>query len=146
VRLGGPDPFVSSEAPPGMARLVALTREHVKPGERLLYENAGSIPGSNEVDPYQGRNAGAILPWMTGVEVLGTPYPFIPVKANFTQFGEGKLFGMEDWNRDHFARYARLYRPAAIACWSRKARQFCRSNPDLVEILDDGAILLGLVK
>ena len=40
------------------------------------------------------------------------------MKTNFTQFGENKLFGRKDWDREFFERYARLYRPAAICCWS----------------------------
>ena len=41
----------------------------------------------------------------------------------------------------------RLYRPAAILCWSGHSRGFCRANPDLVEVVeDDGTLLLGRVK
>jgi hypothetical protein len=29
------------------------------------------------------------------------------------------------------------YAPVALCCWSRKAVQFCRGNPDLVEVLDE---------
>ena len=72
---------------------------------------------------------------MTGVEVLGGPYLHTPVTANFTQFGEGKLFGERNWNRADFVRYARIYRPSAIACWTPRARVFCRDNPDLVRPL-----------
>src|SRR5262249_28208739 len=47
---------------------------------------------------------------------------------------------------DHFVRYAALYRPGAILCWSAHARAFCRANPDLIQILDDdGLVLLGRV-
>ena len=65
-----------------------------------------------------------------------------PVLTLITQFGGGMLFGMADWDRAHFEQYAELYRPEAIVCWSRWARDFCRGNPDLVEILDDDGILL----
>ena len=52
--------------------------------------------------------------------------------------GHGDIF--------EFVRYARLYRPAAIVCWSPRARAFCRDNPDLVTILDDdGFVLIGRV-
>jgi hypothetical protein len=77
-----------------------------------------------------------------GVELLGGPYLHAHVKANFTPFGEGKLFGDPNWGRDRFVRYAALYRPAAIACWSPKAQAFCQANPDLVRVIDDDGVLL----
>ena len=158
-------------------------------------------------------------PRRTGVEVLGGPYLHASLTTNFTQFGEGKLFGrpgwyqllLEDlpkldldlaekvlgwrdrvrleqlqkngpalaptvlarwegleifldkvrkldpnlakkifgrtgWDRDFFVRYARLYRPSAIVCWSPDARWFCRNNTDLIQVLeDDGTLLIGRV-
>ncbi len=57
-----------------------------------------------------------------------------------------KVFGRLGWDRDFFIRYARLYRPSAILCWSPDARWFCRANPDLIEIKDDdGTLLIGRV-
>jgi hypothetical protein len=80
------------------------------------------------------------------VEVLGGPYLHASLTTNYTQFGEGKLFGEADWGRDHFVRHARLYRPAAIVCWSPHARAFCAQNPDLIRVLDDdGVVLIGRV-
>ncbi len=147
IRFGvfGPVPFLSSRPHPQVVRLIANIKKHVKPGERLLFEETGFSSKGNE-DPFSGRHFSPILPEATGVEVLGGPYLHTPVSANFTQFGEGKLFGDPDWGRDQFVRYARLYRPSAIACWSPKARAFCKANPDLVETLeDDGTLLLGRV-
>ena len=43
--------------------------------------------------------------------MIGGPYLHASLTTNFTQFGEGKLFGEADWDRDQFVRYARLYRP-----------------------------------
>ena len=69
------------------------------------------------------------------------------MKTNFTQFGEGKLFGRQNWDRDYFVRYAKLYRPSAILCWSPHARRFCRDHPELIRILeDDGTVLIGRVE
>jgi hypothetical protein len=120
-------------------------KRHVKPGERLLYEESGfALPGID--DPFKGGRFSGLLPERTGVEVLGGPYLHASLTTNFTQFGEGMLFGKADWGRDHFVRYARLYRPAAIVCWSPRARAFCSANPDLVRILDgDGVVLIGRV-
>jgi hypothetical protein len=125
--------------------VVDRVKRHVKPGERLLYEEGGfDLPGVP--DPYQRGRFSGLLPGRTGVEVLGGPYLHAALTANFTQFGEGALFGSTNWDRDHFVRYARLYRPAAILCWSPRARRFCQSNPDLVQIRDDdGTLLIGRV-
>ena len=81
------------------------------------------------------------MPWKTGVEVLGGPYLHASLTTNFTQFGEERLFGQETWGRSYFSRYARLYRPSAIVCWSPDARQFCLTHPDLIQILDDDGAL-----
>ncbi|MGZ3414537.1 MAG: hypothetical protein ACXWNX_12915, partial [Isosphaeraceae bacterium] len=120
-------------------------KRHVKPGERMLYEEGGfDLPGVP--DPYQRGRFSGLLPEWTGVELLGGPYLHAALTTNFTQFGEGALFGSANWDRDHFVRYARLYRPAAILCWSPRARRFCRSNPDLVQIVDDdGMVVIGRV-
>ena len=124
------EPFLSSRPTPRLLWVVDRVKRHVRPGERLLYEEAGfGLPGI--ADPFDGGRFSGLLPERTGVEVLGGPYLHASLTTNFTQFGEGKLFGKADWGRDHFVRYARLYRPAAIVCWSPHARAFCRSNPDL---------------
>ncbi len=79
--------------------------------------------------------------------MIGGPYLHASLTANFTQFGEGKLFGRAKWDRDFFVRYARLYRPSAILCWSPHARAFCKANPGLIRVLDDdGTLLIGRVE
>ena len=78
--------------------------------------------------------------------MIGGPYLHASLKSNFTQFGEGKLCGKADWDRADFVRYAGLYGPSAILCWSPHARRFCRENPDLVRILDDdGLVMIGRI-
>jgi hypothetical protein len=158
IRLLGPDlvhslrtrlwlgePFLSSRPSPRLLWVVDRVSRYLKPGERLLYEEGGNdLPG--EVDPFQRGRFSGLLPKRTGIEVIGGPYLHAALTTNFTQFGEGKLCGKPNWDRDDFVRYARLYRPAAILCWSRHAKQFCRAHPELVEILEeDGALLLGRV-
>ncbi len=141
----GPEPFLSSRPDPRMLWLIEKVRQHVKPGERLLYEETGFAVGGL-ADPFRGKHYSPILPGTTGVEVIGGPYLHMTVTANFAQFGEGKLFGEKDWGRDHFVRHARLYRPAAIACWTPHSRAFCREHPDLIRVVeDDGTLLLGRV-
>ncbi len=214
----GQEPFLSSRPSNRLVWVVDRVRNHVKPGERLLYEEGGKdLPGVP--DPFQRGRFSGLLPYRTGVEVLGGPYLHASLTTNFTQFGEGMLFGREGWyrilveelpkldfarlekafgrrdrlrleelrkidpglertirtpngemeslldkvrkldralaeevfgrtgwDRDFFIRYARLYRPSAILCWSPDARWFCRANPDLIEIKeDDGTLLIGRV-
>ena len=140
-----PTPFLASAPSPRMLWLIDRLRAHTKPGERLLYEESGfAVEGIN--DPYENRHLSAILPETVGVEVIGGPYLHSTVTANFTQFGEDRLFGVRKWDRDRFVRYARLYRPAAIACWTPRARAFCRSNPDLIRVVeDDGIMTIGRI-
>jgi hypothetical protein len=111
-----------------------------------LYEEGGkSQPGIPDI--FNGDRYSGLLPFLTKVEMLGGPFLRVLVKTNFTQFGEGRLFGEENWGRDHFVRYATLYRPAAILCWSPHSRAFCRANPDLIRVLeDDGVLMLGRVE
>jgi hypothetical protein len=143
--LAGPVPFLSSRPPPHLRWVVDRVRRHVRPGQRLLYEEGGfGLPGLP--DPFAGGRYSGLLPHLAGVEVLGGPYLHAALTTNFTQFGEGKLFGQARWGRAAFVRYARLYRPAAIVCWTPWARAFCRAQPDLVEVLDDdGVVLIGRV-
>ena len=145
VRLLAGEPFLSSRPSPRLLWVVDRVKTHVKPGERLLYEEGGKdLPGIP--DPFQRGRFSGLLPERTGVELIGGPYLHAALTTNFTQFGEGALFGKVNWDRDDFVKYARLYRPSAILCWSPRARRFCRSNPDLITILDDdGALLIGRV-
>jgi hypothetical protein len=146
VHLWGGEPFLSSRPSPRLLWVVDRVQRHVKPGERLLYEEGGmDVAGLR--DPFHRGRFSGLLPQRTGAELLGGPYLHAALSTNFTQFGEGKLFGRSDWDRDFFIRYARLYRPSAILCWSPHARAFCRANPDLVRIVEDeGSLLLGRVE
>jgi hypothetical protein len=145
LRLFAGEPFLSSRPSPRLIWVVDRVKRYLKPSERLLYEESGQGL-RDEPDPFQDGRFSGLLPAMTKVEVLGGPYLHASLKTNFTQFGEGKLFGRADWDRDYFVRYAKLYRPAGILCWSRRARQFCKANPDLIQILEDeGKLLIGRV-
>jgi hypothetical protein len=146
VLLGGNRPALASRPPPRLVWLIDRIKAHVKPGERLLFEETGNEP-PEVVNPFEGLHFSPILPDKTGVEVIGGPFLHTTLTTNFTQFGEGKLFGHEDWGRAEFVRYAGLYRPTAIVCWSPKARLFCLGTPDLIEVLDDdGTLLIGRVR
>ena len=140
-----PEPFLSSRPSPGSAGS-SIGSGARQAGRAAPVRGRGDFACPGFPDLFHGDRFSGLLPELTGVEVLGGPYLRVLVKANFTQFGEGKLFGEADWDRDHFVRYARLYRPAAILCWSPHARAVLPANPDLVEVLeDDGVLLLGRV-
>jgi hypothetical protein len=145
IHLTAGEPFLSSRPSSRLHWVLDRVRRHVKPGERLLYEEGGKdLPGIP--DPYRRGRFSGLLPHRFGVELIGGPYLHAALTTNFTQFGEGKLFGRVDWDRDFFVRYARLYRPSAILCWSPHARAFCRANPDLIRIEeDDGSFIIGRV-
>ncbi len=140
------DPFLSSRPPPHLTWIVNQVKEQLKPGERLLYEEGGfGLPGVP--DPFQNGRYSGLLPQLTGVEVLGGPYLHASLKTNHTQFGEGLLFGKARWGREDFIKAAMMYRPSAILCWSPWARNFCKANPDLIEIIGEhGKVLFGRVK
>ncbi|MGC8638822.1 MAG: hypothetical protein ACP5XB_02955, partial [Isosphaeraceae bacterium] len=145
-RLWAGEPFLSSSPSQRLLWVLDGVKRHLKPGERLLYEEGGKdLPGIR--DPYQRGRFSGLIPERTGVELIGGPYLHAALNTNFTQFGEGMLFGETDWDRAFFEKHARLYRPSAILCWSPRARRFCLANPDLITILeDDGTLLLGRVK
>jgi hypothetical protein len=142
---GAGEPFLSSRPSPRLLWVIDQIAKHVHPGQRLLFEEGGKdLP--DQPNPYQLGRFSGLIPNRTGVEVIGGPYLHASLETNFTQFGEGMLFGRTDWDRAHFVKYAKLYRPSAIMCWSAYARRFCEENPDLVKVLDDdGYVLIGRV-
>ncbi len=119
-----PQPFLSSNPSPRALWVIDRVSRHLKPGERLLYEEGGKgVKG--EQDPFQdedgrltdGRLSG-LLPQRTGVQLIGGPYLHASLETNFTQFGEEKLCEKKNWTKEDFVRYAKLYGPSAILCWT----------------------------
>lgn len=144
ARVGG-EPFLASRPPSRFFWILNRIKEHAEPGQRVLYEEEGfGQPGLP--DPYRGGRFSGLIAGSAGVELIGGPYLHAALKTNFTQFGEGKLFGEADWDRKFFMRYARLYRPALMVCWTPHARRFCQSNSDLATVVDDdGTILVAKI-
>jgi len=141
ARIEGEEPALTSRPPSRFFWILKRIEEHAEPGQRVLYEEGGfAVPGIP--DPYRGGRFSGLIPSSTGVELIGGPYLHAALQTNFTQFGEGKLFGEADWDRDFFIKYARLYRPSLMVCWTPRARRFCQSNPDLATVLDDDGTLL----
>lgn len=139
-------PFMASRPSPYLKWVMDHVRRHVRPGERLLYEESG-FAMEGDPDPYQVGHYSGLLADQFGIELIGGPYLHASLTTNFTQFGEGMLFGVKNWDRDRFVRYARLYRPTTIVCWTRYARAFCYAYPDLIEVIEDSRpVLIGRVK
>ncbi len=146
TKLDTEKPFLMSEPTPRLRWLVDRVKQHFRSGDRVFYEEGGKArPGLPDV--FGSHRYGGLLPFLTGVEVIGGPFLHVLVKANHVQFGEGKLIGRDNWTRADFVELAAIYRPQGIICWSPRARAFCRENPDLVEVLEDEELqLIGRVK
>jgi hypothetical protein len=147
ARLGVLAPALPSQPPARLLWMIDQLKKHFHPGQRLLYEEGGFGP-----DPFDDGRFSGLLPELTGLEVIGGPYLHASLTTNFTQFGEGKLCEKPrdarttHWTRADFVRYAKLYHPSAILCWSPDARRFCELNPDLIETLvDDQTVLIGRI-
>jgi hypothetical protein len=141
ARLGVLAPALPSQPSTRLIWIVDQLKSHLHPGERLLYEEGGF-----GADPFDDGRFSGLLPDRTGLEVIGGPYLHASLTTNFTQFGEGKLCGKANWDRADFVRYAKLYHPSAILCWSAYSRRFCERNRDLIEVLvDDQTVLIGRI-
>ncbi len=139
------EPFLSSAPTPVQLWIDQEIAEHMNAGQRLLYEEGGKdVDGLP--DPYSGRRLSGFWPQRHGIEVLGGPYLHAALTTNFTQFGEGSLFGRSGWDRTHFDQYVEAYRPSHILCWTPLARSFCRSNPDRIRIVaEQDSFLFGRI-
>ena len=136
ARLGldGSRAFLSSRPPARLVWIQDQLIEHLKPGDRIFYEEGGE-EATGVPDPFGGGRFSGLLPDLTGVEVIGGPYLRASIATNHAQFGSGKLMGCVDWGLEEFREAAELYRPSAIVCASPKAVKFCRSHPELIEIV-----------
>ncbi len=142
-----PSPMLSSRPSARLRWTIDNVKAHVRPGERLFYEEGGfGVPGVP--DPFDGGRFSGLLPYyVPGIELIGGPYLHAALRTNYTQIGEGRLFGREGWERSWFEAHARLYRPSAAMVWSPAARAFVLANPDLFEVVaDEGTLLLARVR
>jgi hypothetical protein len=149
VRFGvptGTPPDLASEPMEDQRWLVDRVRSVFRPGDRIFFEEGGRANG-DLVEPFGGRRFGGLLPSLAAVEVIGGPFLHVPVRENFSQFGMGRLMGLDDWGRSEFEQFARLYGPEGMVCWSPKALAFCRENPDLCEIVvDRGSLVIARIR
>jgi hypothetical protein len=147
LALARPSPMLSSRPTARLRWTLDAVKAHVRPGERLFYEEGGfGVPGVP--DPFDGGRYSGLLPYyVPGIELVGGPYLHAALTTNHAQIGEGRLFGREGWDRAWFDAHARLYRPSALLAWSPAARAFVRANPDRFRIVaDEGTLLLARVQ
>lgn len=136
------EPFLSSRPHPRLTWIVGALKREFEPGERIYYEEGGRTVQGELVDLFGGYRFGGLLPYLTGLEVIGGPFLNVPVRNNFTQVGMGRHFGSSRWSVAEFERYARIYRPAGIVCWSPAARSFCRANGSTFEVVKEDSLFL----
>lgn len=134
-------PVLETRLPRHFEELILFLRANSKPGERLLFEdrNRGIIKDGWALDdPFQSVRPAPLLPLLTGLEVIGGPYLYTHQKTNFTQAGDGWLWGLEGptaWDPVRFEKFARWYDLAWLVAWSPEARAFCHRHPELVNVV-----------
>jgi hypothetical protein len=128
--------LLPSDLPESHKYVLNWVKEHVEPGERIFFEerNRGYPIGP---DPMAMYRLSGLIPLHHPVEVIGGPYLFAHLQTNFAQIGDGHFLGGRPWDRRSFADYAHLYGTRYIICWSDPARHFCRTNPDLVLVVEE---------
>jgi hypothetical protein len=96
---------VRSDFSPAVEALVAAIDMHVRPGSRLMIEDASA-------GAYGGAHLPALLPHRTGVEQIGGPYPHTPLRHSRTSFTSGRVLGtpLAKWEAGELAERLRFLR------------------------------------
>lgn len=125
-----PSAPLQSTVPPLYTAILNSLKSQVSPGDRVLYEEGGFGRDMFEGGRYSGVMARAL-----GVEFIGGPYLHSALTTNVAQFGEGKLFGREDWNLSWLEQMKERYGLSWIVAWSDKARSMIDANPDQFQVV-----------
>lgn len=119
--------------------LLDLLRERTKPGDRLLFEecNRGvNVQGRTFEHPMGALRLSPLIPLETGLEVIGGPYLYTHQRTNFTQFGDGNLFGRQGFpDPAAFHELASCYDVDWILFWSPLSRQYFGQMLDRVQVV-----------
>lgn len=117
--------------------LLGQLRRLVQPGHRVLFEerNRGitNDVGEKLPDRIGHYRVAPLIPLWTGASVIGGPYLYTHLETNFSQFGDGRLFGKASWKIEDFRRYVELYDLEWIVVWSPAWRQFVQNHPEAFE-------------
>lgn len=128
-----------SQAPRLQRTLLERLARHVRPGQRIFFEERNTgFRGPQGIlrDPIGRYRLAPLLPLLLGVEVIGGPYLYTHLQTNFTQVGDGRFLGSDDWNAERVRKYAALYDVDLLVAWSPPARAFAKDHPEQVEILE----------
>jgi hypothetical protein len=138
VRLA-PLPPVSAALPPEGHAFVAWLREVSDPGARLLLEDRRHLERprlDRDVPdhPYFGSHLLGLLPALTGRQVLGGPYPEMPIRPHHADLSSGVLLGtpLAEWPTERLAAALALYNVGTIVVWSSAARERLAAAADVV--------------
>ena len=125
-----PSAPLQSSVPSLYTAIFNTLKSQVNQGDRVLYEEGGFGRDIFEGGRYSGVMARAL-----GVEFIGGPYLHSSLSTNVAQFGEGKLFGREDWNLSWLEQMKTRYGLSWIVAWSDKARSMIDANPDQFQVV-----------
>ena len=127
--------------------LLDWVRQHVEEDGRLLIEESGYLDdeGTGTLK-YFGGYFPALIPFMTGKEIMGGPHPYMGgllpgpvhiIPSGHASFVDGYLFRKDvtEISRDYLENMLDLYNVRWIISWSRRAYRFFETNPDLVKPL-----------
>jgi hypothetical protein len=138
VRLA-PLPPVSAALPPEGQAFVAWLRDVSDPGARLLVEDRRHLERprlDRDVPdhPYFGSHLPALLPALTGRQVLGGPYPEMPIRPHRADLTSGVLLGtpLADWSTERLAAALARYNVGTVVVWSSPARARLAAAPEVV--------------
>ena len=138
VRLA-PLPPVSAALPPEGHALIGWLRDITDPGARLLVEDRRHLERprlDRDVPdhPWFGGHLPALLPALTGREVLGGPYPEMPIRPHRADLSSGVFLGspLSEWPADRLAAALARYNVGTIVVWSSVARERLAAASDVV--------------
>jgi hypothetical protein len=146
--IAGTTYFQTTANKPFSRRITAVTEDVAKwidsvPSNegRIFFEDVGVFRD----EPTYGLNIfgsfpGPMLGIKTRGQFIGGPYPHIPLKHNYSNFGAGYAFGKKigELTADELAEFIEQYNITRAVCWSDEAKLLFKENPQL--FVPDGTI------
>ena len=128
-------PFITSMHPGNKALVKWIIEKTTKEG-RILIEDSGFLDtqGKNQCvwgHQYYLTHLPALLPYYTGREFIGGPYPYSIIQHHFVEFHDGILFKKEidTISLAELNDYFDLYNIKWVICWSKKSQDFFNKYP-----------------
>jgi len=140
LRAFAPVPPIAAELPSDATELVAWLRATTDPGSRILVEDRLHVERPRrDIDvpdhPWFGSHLPALLPRLLDRELIGGPYPEMPIRPHLADLASGIFFGqpIETWPSERFAAQLTRYNIGTIVAWSSATRAYLAAHPDVVE-------------